>query len=192
MKRKEISQAFIDHICDLYGDYYDDTEEDSSIGGSDWAPGQKAEHKSLRVFQGELKEQGIKLSTSKIRKILITGGRYSTELSRSIEELMEEYEGLPNAEQKIAEELGIKASTVRTYVPYKRQVYNEDQSDNAKSIKRWRDKKNVELQDRIDKEMSRALLKLEAVLGKEEAQSVLRTIATHPDKVKVWLEKCHN
>ena len=84
----------------------------------------------------------------------------------------------------MAEELGIKPSTVRTYVPYKRQVYNEDQSENAKSIKRWRDKKNVELQERIDEEMSTAMEKLRAVLGKEEAWAVLETIATHPDKVK--------
>ena len=182
------NEDFIDHICDLYGDYYDDTEEDSSIGGANWAPGQRAEHKSLRVFQEELEDQGIKMSTAKIRKILITGGRYSTALSRSIEELMEEYKGLPDVESRVAEELGIKPSTVRTYVPYKRQVYNEDQSENAKSIKRWRDKKNVELQERIDEEMSTAMEKLRAVLGKEEAQAVLETIAAHPDKVKESLD----
>ena len=61
------NEDFIDHICDLYGDYYDDTEEDSSIGGGNWAPGQRAEHKSLRVFQEELEDQGIKMSTAKIR-----------------------------------------------------------------------------------------------------------------------------
>lgn len=186
------NEDFIDHICDLYGDYYDDTEEDSSIGGADWAPGQKAEHKSLRVFQDELREQGIKLSTSKIRKILITGGRYSTNLSRSIGELMEEYKGLPDVESRVAEELGVKPSTVRTYVPYKRQVYNEDQSENAKSIKRWRDKKNVELQERIDKELETGVKEMEAVLGKKEAQRILELVAAHPDKVKEWLEKRHN
>jgi hypothetical protein len=58
------------------------------------------------------------MSTAKIRKILITGGRYSTALSRSIEELMEEYKGLPDVESRVAEELGVKPSTVRTYVPY--------------------------------------------------------------------------
>jgi hypothetical protein len=50
------NEDFIDHICDLYGDYYDDTEEDSSIGGANWTPGQRAEHKSLRVFQEELED----------------------------------------------------------------------------------------------------------------------------------------
>ena len=178
------NEDFIDHICDLYGDYYDDTEEDSSIGGANWAPGQRAEHKSLCVFQEELRDMGINMSTAKIRKILITGGRYSTALSRSIEELMEEYKGLPDVESRVAEELGVKPSTVRTYVPYKRQVYNEDQSENAKSIKHWRNKKNMELQERIDEEMSTAMEKLRAVLGKEEARAVLETIAVHTDKVK--------
>ncbi|WP_274941046.1 hypothetical protein [Chordicoccus furentiruminis] len=56
IRKMNRNEDFIDHICDLYGDYYDDTEEDSSIGGANWTPGQRAEHKSLRVFQEELED----------------------------------------------------------------------------------------------------------------------------------------
>ena len=66
-EKKNPSAEFIDQICSLYDDVYDDREEDSSIGGEDWAPGQKALHTSLVAFQKELEEgYGIKLSTSKI------------------------------------------------------------------------------------------------------------------------------
>ena len=49
-------REFIDMICKLYGDSYDDREEDSAPGGLDWIPGQKAQHKSLHAFRKELAE----------------------------------------------------------------------------------------------------------------------------------------
>ena len=84
-----ISEAFIRYICTLYRDCYDDRLEDSRPpaagsrngqtdkrpAGADWEPGMPAGHKSLNAFQKELSEEhGIRLSTSKIRKILISGG----------------------------------------------------------------------------------------------------------------------
>ena len=57
------SQEYIKLICCLYGDVYDDREEDSRIKGMDWDPGRKASHKSLAAFQKELDEiYGIHLS----------------------------------------------------------------------------------------------------------------------------------
>lgn len=82
--RGKPSKEFIEYICHLYGDVYDDRIEDNRSPvageefrgpGKDWAPGQEANHKSLNAFQKELKDMGIKISTSKIRKTLITGGR---------------------------------------------------------------------------------------------------------------------
>lgn len=137
MKREKITKDFIEQICGLYGDNYNDTEEDSSLGGSDWAPGKEANHKSLRRFKEELEEMDIHLSTSKIRKILISGGVYSTELSRSVAKEMEIYKDA----KKVAKVLGISTSTVTTYLPYQRQVYNEEPSENARTIKKWREKK---------------------------------------------------
>ncbi len=81
---------YVAYICTLYGDTYDDREEDSRPGGEDWIPGVKANHSSLAVFKKELEEQGISLSTAKIRKILITGGCWSTGRSREVQELYEQ------------------------------------------------------------------------------------------------------
>ena len=43
------SSDYINLICSLYGDVYDDREEDSRPGGESWEPGVKAMHKSLNV-----------------------------------------------------------------------------------------------------------------------------------------------
>ena len=56
-RRKEKNNPpaeFINFICDLYGDVYDDREEDSSLGGADWVPGEKANHTSLAAFKKRL------------------------------------------------------------------------------------------------------------------------------------------
>lgn len=80
------SREYVDYICGLYGDSYDDREENSKPQGKDWFPGESANHKSLEGFRKQLKSSyEIELSTAKIRKILITGGRWSTERSREIQ-----------------------------------------------------------------------------------------------------------
>lgn len=94
------SQEYIDFICSLYGSSYDDRIEDTSPptagyepreAGADWMPGTTANHKSLIAFQRELKEQEIKLSTSKIKKILVTGGLWTTEVTRTIQSMFAAY-----------------------------------------------------------------------------------------------------
>ena len=133
---KNPSQEYIKFICDLYGDVYDDREEDSSIGGEDWKPGQRAIHTSLNQFQKELAEEhGISLSTSKIRKILITGGCWTTERSREVAELYEQYGSIA----RVAEELEVSDALVTMYLPYEKVVYDlEDKSGNAQRIVRYR------------------------------------------------------
>lgn len=137
-EKKNPSADFINQICSLYDDEYDDREEDSSIGGEDWAPGQKALHTSLVAFQKELEEgYGIKLSTSKIRKILITGGCWTTERSREVCALYEKYGSVA----KVAKVLGLSETLVKTYLPYGKVVYDlEEKSGNAKRVERWREK----------------------------------------------------
>ena len=122
----------------LYADIYDDREENSSIGGEDWAPGKMALHTSLAAFQKELEEgYGIKLSTAKIRKILITGGCWTTERSREVGELYEKYGSIA----RVAEELQLSETLVKTYLPYNKVVYDlEDKSGNARRVERWREK----------------------------------------------------
>lgn len=145
----------------LYGDVYDDRLEDCKppaacdavrTPGKDWVPGQVANHKSIIAFQRELEDKGIKLSSSKIRKILITGGCWSTERSREIEALFNYYirpkssGGLElqrdSAVAKIASDLGISVVTVSVNLPYESVVYNlEQKSSNAKRCKKYREGK---------------------------------------------------
>lgn len=78
---------------------------------------------------------GIFLSTAKIRKILITGGVWTTERSREIAQLHEKYRDV----RRVAEELGVSQPLVTMYLPYKKVVYDlEEKSSNAKRIERYR------------------------------------------------------
>lgn len=142
-KRKEKQDPtaeYVAYICSLYGDTYDDRDEDSRPGGEDWIPGEKALHLSLSAFQKELEEQGISLSTAKIRKILITGGCWSTKRSRDVAELYEKYQSI----SRVAAELGVTDALVTMYLPYGKAVYDlEEKSGNARRIERWREKKSV-------------------------------------------------
>ena len=107
-------------------------------------------HKSLSAFKKELEETyDIKLSNSKILKILITGGVWSTERTREVGYLYETMttpvadggEGLEKkaAMKRIAEELEISQAMVCMSLPYGRTVYDlEDKSSNAVRCDRWR------------------------------------------------------
>lgn len=134
------SQEYIKQICDLYGDVYDDREEDSAPGGLDWQPGVKANHTSLQQFQHTLdQEYNIKLSTAKIRKILISGGCWTTERSREVAELFEKYGSVA----RVAEELDVSDALVTMYLPYEKTVYDlEDKSGGAKRTEKWRERRN--------------------------------------------------
>lgn len=132
------SQEFVDLICSFYGDVYDDREEDSKPGGDDWVPGEKADHLSLAAFKKELEKKNIKLSTAKIRKILITGGCWTTKRSREVAELFEEFKSI----KAVAAELDISTALVTMCLPYEKTVYDlEKKSGNAKRVQRWREKK---------------------------------------------------
>ena len=138
------SADYISFICSLYNDIYDDRVEDTKPGGLDWIPGVTAEHKSLAAFQKELAGQGIKLSRSKLQKILISGGCWSTERSREVQELYTKYVMKMKPEtavRKIATELEISTVSVNINLPYEKVVYAlENKGGNAKRIDRWRAK----------------------------------------------------
>lgn len=139
MNNTNPSAEYIQRICNLYDDVYDDRREDSQPGGEDWIPGTKANHRSLSTFKRQLEEEyDISLSTGKIRKILITGGCWTTERSRSVYEMYVKYSG---DVKKVADELGVSTSLVSMYLPYGKTVYSLDQkSKNAIRIDRWRSK----------------------------------------------------
>lgn len=150
---RDPSLEYITMICNLYGDKYDDREEDSKPGGLNWHPGIKAAHRSISSFQHDLHEiHGIALSRSKIQKILITGECWSTERSREVQRLFEEYtlplenggKGLSpeNAIREIAAFLGVSTVSVSINLPYQKTVYDlNDKTANAKRIERHRKKK---------------------------------------------------
>ena len=162
MKNHDPTAEYIEYICNLYGDAYDDRLEDCKppaagdtirTPGKDWIPGQVANHKSIIAFQRELSDMGIELSSSKIRKILITGGCWSTERSREIRALFDKLtlpkpkdgSGLKRdaAVAKIASDLNISVVTVSVNLPYKSVVYNlEHKSSNAKRCAKYRAGKN--------------------------------------------------
>ena len=162
------SNEYIKHICDLYNDYYDDRIEESNpptagnnpkTAGEDWRPGVLAAHKSLVAFQKELEEEGIRLSTSKIKKILVTGGCWTTARSRQVQELYDRYtkEGVRDeddpdtagkiltaaeAVERISKELRISKVSVSVNIPYQDVVYKlEQRSKNAIRCARYRQKK---------------------------------------------------
>lgn len=162
----EYSASFIREICKLYGDRYDDRIEDSRppaagwkcgfLGprdaGIDWLPGMPSEHKSLKSFQTELKEKyGIILSSCKIRKILISGGVWTTERSREIQALFslltsgtEDEPALKpdKAILEISRRLGISRVMVTVNLPYSKGVNGlEDKSKNAVRCANYRRRK---------------------------------------------------
>ena len=148
-----LSQEYINNICQLYGDVYDDREEDSRPGGANWQPGVRAAHRSIASFQRDLQEvHGISLSRSKIQKILITGSRWSTERSREVQRLFDDHtspvseggQGLSSEDaiRAIAALLGISTVSVSINLPYQKTIYDLDEKTaNAKRIERWRKKK---------------------------------------------------
>ena len=150
---KTATKEFIDLICRLYGDIYDDREEDSKPGGESWVPGQKARHKSLLAFQKELEEvHDIKLSKSKILKILISGNCWTTERSREVSSLYEELIGRgmkkDEAIKVIAKELEISVAMVCMSLPYDRVVYDvPGKSSNAVRCDRSRLKRKNKFVD---------------------------------------------
>ena len=157
MHNQQPSKEYVDYICKLYGDGYDDRIENCkppAAGdklrepGEDWMPGQIANHKSLIVFQDELESLGIRLSSSKIRKILITGGCWSTERSREIGKFYKQYTSpkydltADEASKRIAKELGVSLVTVNVNLPYRNVVYNlENKSKNAVRCARYKERR---------------------------------------------------
>lgn len=80
----------------------------------------------------------FEISPMKVRKIIITGGVYSTELSSSIEDLYKS--GKTPAE--IADLLHMTVANVNSYLPYEKIIYNmEERSVGADRQVRYRERK---------------------------------------------------
>lgn len=132
------SEDYISFICKLYDDIYDDRKEDSRPHGENWNPGVCANHRSLESFRRDLKNSyDIALSTAKIRKILITGGCWTTESSRNIQRYYNELKSI----SEVANKLGVSTAIVTMNLPYEKVVYDlENKSGNARRIEKYREK----------------------------------------------------
>lgn len=88
--------------------------------------------KSVRIVA-----KSMELSPMKVRKILITAGAYSTDLSTEIGELWKDGKTVG----EIAEMLNMTPANVNSYLPYERIIYKMDEkSVNADRQQRYRDR----------------------------------------------------
>lgn len=91
----------------------------------------------------------LQVTLLKARKLLITAGYYSTELSRRVQKLYNE----GNTIQEIMKILGLGRASVHSYLPYKEGAYNLDvPSLYSEQSKRYRQRKQAcaELSDHMD------------------------------------------
>ena len=125
-------QELLNAVCDYYGDPVDDRLEDDP------------DHVSLHDVA-----ERFDITVMKARKLLITGGLYSTHLSRRVQEL--HVRGMTVAQ--IIEETGLKHASINSYLPYKHIIYNlPDISIKAERQKQYRVRKRNATRSDIEKE----------------------------------------
>ena len=125
-------QELLTAVCDYYGDPVDDRQSE--------APDHISLHDVAERFD---------ITVMKARKLLITGGLYSTSLSRRIQEL--HAQGMTVAQ--ITEETGLKRASINSYLPYTNIVYNlPDISIKAERQKQYRVRKRNNNRTEVEKE----------------------------------------
>jgi len=130
--RTAAMQELLTAVCEFYGDPVDDRKEEDP------------DHMSLHDVAEE-----FNITVMKARKLLITGGLYSTSLSRKVQE--RHAQGLTVAQ--ITEKTGLKRSSVNSYLPYTNIVYNlPDISIKAERQKQYRVRKRNNARTDAEKE----------------------------------------
>lgn len=125
-------QELLTAVCEYYGDPVDDRKEED------------IDHVSLHDVAEE-----FDITVMKARKLLITGGCYSTSLSRKVQEL--HAEGLTVAQ--ITEKTGLKRASINSYLPYSNIIYNlPDISIKAERQKQYRVRKRNNARTDAEKE----------------------------------------
>lgn len=121
--RTEQIDVLLEKAVDLFGEPFDDRKERSKD-----AP-------SIRDVANAMDATPLK-----IRKILITTGHYSTELSRKVQSLQEQGCSI----QQIMKQTGLKRASVHAYLPYSRGSYNlSEPTLHAEHAKAYRKRKIV-------------------------------------------------
>lgn len=141
------TEELIKTACSLFGEPYDDRASSTSLFSS--PHGQKPEHTSLRTVAEEME-----ISTVKVRKLLISGGFYSTVTSRKVQELYDNARAdylkqgkCPSQAEKLAvikvsQQTHLGRASVYSYLPFKNDAYGlEEKSPAAIRQKRYRERK---------------------------------------------------
>ena len=125
-------QALLNEVCEYFGEPVDDRERED------------VDHVKLR---GVADHFGITLI--KARKLLITGGKYSTWLSREVQELSAKGMSI----QEIIRRTGLKKSSVYSYLAYNHLAYKlSDSSIEAERQKQYRVRKRNATRTDAEKE----------------------------------------
>lgn len=112
----------LDEICDFFGAPVDDREHED------------VDHIKLRGVADH-----FNITLIKARKLLIMGGKYSTYLSREVQEMYVSGKSI----QEIMRKTGLKKSSVYSYLPYNHLAYNlPDSSIEAERQKQYRVRKH--------------------------------------------------
>ena len=120
---EKIMREYMEVLVDAFGTPYDDRER------------QDKNHVSLNEVAAE-----FDITAMKARKLLITAGVYSTELSRKIQFLHESGKKIPEIERIV----GLSRASVHSYLPYSKGSYNlQELSTNAERTKLYRERKAV-------------------------------------------------
>lgn len=94
----------------------------------------------------------VEMSTTKVRKILITKGLWSSKRSKQISELF--HKGKSSSE--IAEILKITRAMVQNYLPYEKGLYDEDEkTDTAIRSEKYRERNRTYAQKSLSREQDR-------------------------------------
>ena len=125
-------QELLTAVCEFYGDPVDDRKEEDS------------DHVSLHDVAEE-----FNITVMKARKLLITGGLYSTSLSRRVQDLHNQ--GLTVLQ--ITEKTGLKRASINSYLPYTNIIYNlPDISIKAERQKQYRVRKRNSVRTGVERE----------------------------------------
>lgn len=143
------TEDLIEEACSLFGEPYDDRSTPSDLFLS--PHGQKPEHVSLRSVAEEME-----ISVVKVRKLLISGGFYSTSTSRKVQKLYNEAreaylgkgEKTAQAEKHaviiVCEKTHLGRASVYSYLPFKNDAYGLDEkSPAAMRQERYRKKRTT-------------------------------------------------
>lgn len=119
---QQIMQDYMDTLVEAFGSY-DDREDQAG----------KQSNRSLNTVAAE-----FDITALKARKLLITAGVYSTQISRTVQEMSRSGAQI----EQIMSVTGLSRASVHSYLPYKKILYNlKELSTNAERIKVFRERK---------------------------------------------------